>query len=74
MLKGGYWYCLGIAGIFRQVIQAEVAGALLTGLGPTFTGYFLQGGLKFGDYEFWNKVLIDYVCQENAVKNRAAIY
>ncbi|KAF9382750.1 mitochondrial phosphate carrier protein [Podila verticillata] len=63
-----------VAGTFRQVIQAEGAGALLTGLGPTFTVYFLQGGLKFGDYEFWNKVLIDYVRQENAVKNRAAIY
>ncbi|KAF9296900.1 mitochondrial phosphate carrier protein [Mortierella antarctica] len=67
-------YNKGIACIFRQVIQAEGAGALLTGLGPTFTGYFLQGGLKFGGYEFWKKVLIDYVGHENAVKNRAAIY
>lgn len=63
-----------IACIFRQVIQAEGAGSLLTGLGPAFTGYFLQGGLKFGGYEFWKKVLIDYVGHENAVKDRAAIY
>jgi len=56
------------------VIQTEGAGALLTGLGPTVAGYFLQGGLKFGGYEFWKKTLIESVGQENAMKNRAAIY
>lgn len=61
-------------GTFRQVIRAEGAGTLLTGLSPTFIGYFLQGGFKFGGYEFWKKTLIDYVGQENAVKNRTAIY
>jgi solute carrier family 25 phosphate transporter 3 len=33
---------------FRQVIAAEGAGALLTGLGPTIVGYSIQGALKFG--------------------------
>lgn len=40
-------------GGFRQVIQNEGAGALLTGLGPTVSGYFIQGALKFAGYEFW---------------------
>ncbi len=38
----------GMIGGFRQVIAAEGAGALLTGLGPTVLGYSLQGALKFG--------------------------
>ena len=46
-------------GGFRQVIQNEGAGALLTGFGPTFTGYFIQGAFKFGGYEFFKKQSID---------------
>ncbi|OBT57711.1 hypothetical protein VE04_01944 [Pseudogymnoascus sp. 24MN13] len=42
-------YNRGLIGGFRQVIAKEGAGALLTGLGPTFAGYFLQGAFKFGD-------------------------
>ena len=42
----------------RQIIRNEGAGALLTGFGPTFSGYFLQGALKFGGYEFWKKTFI----------------
>ncbi|KAF5865032.1 mitochondrial phosphate carrier protein [Aspergillus alliaceus] len=41
-------YNRGLIGGFRQVIQNEGAGALLTGAGLTFAGYFLQGTLKFG--------------------------
>jgi solute carrier family 25 phosphate transporter 3 len=41
-----------IAG-FGQVVKNEGAGALLTGVGPTFAGYFLQGAFKFGGYEFF---------------------
>ncbi|KAF9362493.1 mitochondrial phosphate carrier protein [Mortierella sp. NVP85] len=67
-------YNKGMVGTFRHVVKAEGAGALLTGLGPTFIGYFLQGAFKFGGYEFWKKTLIDFVGQENAVKNRTAIY
>lgn len=40
-------YNKGFIGGFRQVIQKEGAGALLTGLGPTAAGYFLQGAFKF---------------------------
>lgn len=62
-----------IAG-FRQVVQAEGAGALLTGFGPTAAGYFLQGAFKFGGYEFWKKTFIDLIGVEKASENRTAIY
>ena len=39
-----------MVGGFRQVIAAEGAGALLTGLGPTVVGYAIQGAFKFGGY------------------------
>jgi solute carrier family 25 phosphate transporter 3 len=65
-------YNKGMVGGFRQVIQAEGAGALLTGFGPTAAGYFLQGAFKLGGYEFWKKTAIDLVGIENAVQNRTA--
>ena len=37
-------YNQGFIGGFKQVIGAEGAGALLTGLGPTAQGYFIQVG------------------------------
>lgn len=40
-------------GTFRQVIATEGAGALLTGLGATASGYFVQGWFKFGGVEFF---------------------
>ncbi|KAF9103832.1 mitochondrial phosphate carrier protein [Mortierella sp. AM989] len=67
-------YNKGMSGTFRQIVKAEGPRALWTGFGPTFLGYFLQGGFKFGGYEFWKKTLIDFVGQENAVQNRTAIY
>ena len=59
---------------FRQVVAKEGAGALLTGLGPTIGGYFIQGALKFGGYEFWKKTIIDQVGYETAQKNRTTVY
>ena len=41
-------YNRGMLAGFRTVVAEEGAGALLTGLGPTVSGYFLQGALKFG--------------------------
>jgi len=38
-------YNKGMVGGFKQVIEAEGTGALLTGLAPTAVGYFIQGGL-----------------------------
>lgn len=61
-------------GGFRQVIRNEGAGALLTGFGPTFTGYFIQGAFKFGGYEFFKKQSIDFLGIDAARRNRAAVY
>ncbi|KAF8979075.1 mitochondrial phosphate carrier protein [Entomortierella lignicola] len=67
-------YNKGMIAGFRQVVKAEGAGALLTGFGPTFAGYFLQGAFKFGGYELWNNIITDYVGKENAVKYRIGMY
>ncbi|KAK6819995.1 hypothetical protein RU639_007107 [Aspergillus parasiticus] len=67
-------YNRGLIGGFRQVIQNEGAGALLTGAGPTFAGYFLQGALKFGGYEFFKQQSINTIGYENARNNRIAVY
>ncbi|KAF4975153.1 hypothetical protein FZEAL_8030 [Fusarium zealandicum] len=67
-------YNRGLVGGFRQVIQNEGAGALLTGFGPTAAGYFLQGAFKFGGYEFFKQQWIDVLGYETASKNRTAVY
>ncbi|PHH70092.1 hypothetical protein CDD80_6231 [Ophiocordyceps camponoti-rufipedis] len=67
-------YNRGLVGGFRQVIQNEGAGALLTGVGPTFAGYFLQGAFKFGGYEFFKQQCINQVGYETASNNRTAVY
>lgn len=61
-------------GGFKQVIQNEGAGALLTGFGPTAAGYFVQGALKFGGYEFFKAQWINALGYETASQNRTAIY
>ncbi|KAI6778664.1 mitochondrial phosphate carrier protein [Emericellopsis cladophorae] len=67
-------YNRGLIGGFRQVVQNEGAGALLTGVGPTFAGYFLQGAFKFGGYEFFKQQWINNIGYESASKNRTAVY
>ncbi|KAI5299644.1 mitochondrial phosphate carrier protein [Ascosphaera atra] len=67
-------YNRGMIGGFKQVVQNEGAGALLTGFGPTAAGYFLQGAFKFGGYEFFKKQSIDYLGYETAAQNRTAVY
>lgn len=52
-------YNRGLVGGFKQVIQNEGAGALLTGFGPTCAGYFLQGAFKFGGYELFKQQSIN---------------
>lgn len=61
-------------GTFRKVIANEGAGALLTGIGPTFAGYFLQGAFKFGGYEFFKQQFINQIGYEAASNNRTAVY
>ncbi|ORX89791.1 mitochondrial carrier [Basidiobolus meristosporus CBS 931.73] len=67
-------YNKGMIAGFRQIIKNEGAGTLLTGFGPTFSGYFMQGAFKFGGYEFWKKTFIDILGLETASDNRTAIY
>ncbi|KAJ5764913.1 mitochondrial phosphate carrier protein [Penicillium odoratum] len=67
-------YNRGMIGGFKQVIQNEGAGALLTGFGPTAAGYFIQGALKFGGYEFFKQQSVNYLGLESATNNRTAVY
>jgi len=67
-------YNRGLVGGFRQVIANEGAGALLTGVGPTFAGYFLQGTFKFGGYELFKQQSINLLGYETARENRTAVY
>lgn len=67
-------YNRGMAATFRQVASEQGPAALLTGVGPTFAGYFLQGAFKFGGYEFFKKQFVNSMGMEKAAENRTAIY
>jgi len=67
-------YNQGFVGGFKQVISGEGAGALLTGLGPTAQGYFIQGWFKFGGVEFFKINLTSYMGEQSAWDNRTGIY
>ncbi|KAJ1458734.1 mitochondrial carrier domain-containing protein [Pelagophyceae sp. CCMP2097] len=67
-------YNQGFIGGFKQVISAEGAGALLTGLGPTAQGYFIQGWFKFGGVEFFKINITKKVGEQTAWDNRDSIY
>ncbi|TVY79729.1 Mitochondrial phosphate carrier protein [Fusarium oxysporum f. sp. cubense] len=44
------------------------------GLGPTITGYCLQGAFKFGGYEYFKARAVDYLGQSAAASHRNAVY
>jgi solute carrier family 25 phosphate transporter 3 len=67
-------YNRGMIGGFNQVIAEEGAAALLTGLGPTAYGYFIQGWFKFGGVEFFKIQAAQALGEESAWKNRNNIY
>ncbi|KAM4060480.1 mitochondrial carrier protein [Hirsutella rhossiliensis] len=67
-------YNRGLIGGFRQVVQNEGAGALTIGAGPTFAGYFLQGTLKFGGYEFFKQQSINFIDYDNARNSLIAAF
>ncbi|KAK9832839.1 hypothetical protein WJX81_005824 [Elliptochloris bilobata] len=50
-------YAKGLLATAAHLVREEGLGVLTAGAGPTMVGYFLQGGLKFGGYEFWKDVL-----------------
>lgn len=64
----------GLIGGFKQIIAAEGPKGLLTGLGPTAVGYFVQGGFKFGGVEFFKVQFAKNLGEEKAWNNKAAIY
>jgi len=66
-------YNKGFIGGFRQVIAGEGAGALLTGLGPTAQGYFIQGWFKFGGVEIFKTRWAKQMGEKSAWQNRTAI-
>lgn len=67
-------YNRGLIGGFRQVIAAEGAGGLLTGLAPTAVGYFVQGWFKFGGVEFFKIQISQRLGEQASWDNRNAIY
>merc|ERR1712139_579454 len=66
-------YNQGLIGGFRQVIAAEGAGALATGLAPTAVGYFVQGWFKFGGYELFKVNFAKSYGDQGAWDNRFMI-
>ncbi|OAR04527.1 hypothetical protein LLEC1_02497 [Akanthomyces lecanii] len=58
----------------RQILQLEGPAAFSTGLKPTIAGYCLQGGFKFGGYEFFKAQAIDQLGYSTAANNRSAVY
>ncbi|KAJ1434017.1 mitochondrial carrier domain-containing protein [Ochromonadaceae sp. CCMP2298] len=48
---------LGPLGVAKSIIENEGAGALLTGVIPTVTGYFVQGSFKYGFYECFKPIV-----------------
>eukprot|EP00967_Tisochrysis_lutea_P118619 scaffold192911_cov33-Tisochrysis_lutea.AAC.1 len=67
-------YNQGFIGGFKQISEAEGAGALLTGLMPTAQGYFIQGWFKFGGVEFFKINITKQIGDEAAWNNRNNIY
>merc|ERR1711937_923426 len=67
-------YNSGLIGGTKQVIAAEGAGALLTGLGPTALGYFIQGWFKFGGFEYFKISFAKSLGDQSAWDNRNYIY
>jgi len=67
-------YNKGMIGGFKQVIAAEGYGGLLTGLGPTAFGYFVQGWFKFGGVELIKVKAANSLGPQAAWDNRNSIY
>ena len=64
----------GMVSGFSKVIAEEGAGALLTGLGPTAVGYFIQGWFKFGGVEYFKINAAQSMTEREAWNNRNTIY
>jgi len=67
-------YNKGMVGGFKQIVASEGFGSLATGFAPTAAGYFMQGALKFGGYEFFKKQFVTYFGPEKSSDYRTGIY
>ncbi|OAV89503.1 hypothetical protein, variant [Puccinia triticina 1-1 BBBD Race 1] len=59
---------------WSKIYNSGGLSALYTGVGPTWIGYSVQGGCKYGFYEYLKKKYADAVGPVNAVKYKDAIY
>ncbi|KAJ3324694.1 hypothetical protein HDU76_013347 [Blyttiomyces sp. JEL0837] len=64
----------GTLSTFSHIVRSEGPKALFTGLGPTITGYFIQGWFKFGGVEFFKVQFSRYLGVEDSWKYRYWIY
>jgi solute carrier family 25 phosphate transporter 3 len=64
----------GMFDAFGVITRTRGASALLTGFGPTAIGYFMQGALKFGFYEFFKKTYSNFFSPEQAAALRLPIW
>ena len=64
----------GMAHATRSIIANEGPMGLLTGLGPTVSGYFVQGWFKFGGVEFFKIKATEALGKEKAWEMRIPIY
>ena len=67
-------YNQGLIGGFKTIIKEEGSGALLTGLGATAGGYFIQGWFKFGGVEFFKVQAVAALGEEKAWSLKTPIY
>ena len=59
---------------WRTISSAEGIRGIFTGWSPTFFGYCVQGGIKYGGYEFFKKFYSDLAGPEKAARYKTAIY
>jgi len=64
----------GLIGGARKIIASEGSKGLLTGLGPTAQGYFIQGWFKFGGVEYFKILFGQKLGEKGAWENRNSIY
>jgi len=57
-----------------KISRAEGFRGIYTGWSPTFFGYSIQGGFKYGGYEFFKKFYADLVGEENFHKYKTLVY
>ncbi|KAK9711101.1 Cu/Pi carrier [Basidiobolus ranarum] len=59
---------------WKKIFRQQGIKGIYTGWGPTCIGYSLQGGGKYGFYEFFKAKYSDLAGEENAYKYRTALY